>query len=115
MHYLVRVKIPGQDHKDPGQLSCGQQQRAALRPSWSNPLGTGGFSRALYRNSAQVLRRTPGFTGEICSEPDRNGIRTHQIHSHFKGFHVLDQILNRLRDIKLVHLQGSSFMDDLAS
>ncbi len=114
MHYLVRVKIPGQDHKDPGQLSCGQQHRVALRPSWSNPLGTGGFSRALYRNSAQVLRRTLGFTGEICSEPDRNGIRTHQIHSHFKGFHVLDQILNRLRDIKLVHLQGSSFMDDLA-
>ncbi|MGP4692519.1 NmrA family NAD(P)-binding protein [Agrobacterium cavarae] len=33
---------------------------------------------------------------------------------HFQGFHILDQILNRLRDIKLVHLQGGWFMDDLA-
>lgn len=33
---------------------------------------------------------------------------------HFQGFHVLDQILNRLRDIKLVHLQGGWFMEDLA-
>lgn len=33
---------------------------------------------------------------------------------HFQGFHILDQILNRLRDIKLVHLPGGWFMDDLA-
>lgn len=33
---------------------------------------------------------------------------------HFQGFHILDQILNRLQDIKLVHLQGGWFMDDLA-
>ncbi|PZR57362.1 MAG: nucleoside-diphosphate sugar epimerase, partial [Stutzerimonas stutzeri] len=33
---------------------------------------------------------------------------------HFQGFHILDQILNRLRDIKLVHLQGGWFMEDLA-
>jgi len=33
---------------------------------------------------------------------------------HFQGFHILDQILNRLRDIKLVHLQGGWFMQDLA-
>lgn len=33
---------------------------------------------------------------------------------HFQGFHVLDQILNRLRDIKLVHLQGGWFMEDLS-
>jgi len=33
---------------------------------------------------------------------------------HFQGFHILDQILNRLRDIKLVHLQGGWFMDDLS-
>ena len=32
---------------------------------------------------------------------------------HFQGFHILDQILNRLRDIKLVHLQGGWFMEDL--
>lgn len=32
---------------------------------------------------------------------------------HFQGFHILDQILNRLRDIKLVHLQGGWFMQDL--
>ena len=33
---------------------------------------------------------------------------------HFQGFHMLDQILNRLRDINLVHLQGGWFMQDLA-
>ncbi|MBY2989806.1 NmrA family NAD(P)-binding protein [Rhizobium leguminosarum] len=33
---------------------------------------------------------------------------------HFQGFHILDQILNRLRDIKVVHLQGGWFMQDLA-
>ncbi|MCO4319108.1 NmrA family NAD(P)-binding protein [Phyllobacterium sp. 21LDTY02-6] len=33
---------------------------------------------------------------------------------HFQGFHILDQILNRLRDIKLVHLQGGWFMQDLS-
>jgi len=33
---------------------------------------------------------------------------------HFQGFHILDQILNRLRDINLVHLQGGWFMEDLA-
>lgn len=33
---------------------------------------------------------------------------------HFQGFHILDQILNRLRDINLVHLQGGWFMQDLA-
>ena len=33
---------------------------------------------------------------------------------HFQGFYILDQILNRLRDIKLVHLQGGWFMQDLA-
>ncbi|MGR9327489.1 NmrA family NAD(P)-binding protein (plasmid) [Rhizobium leguminosarum] len=33
---------------------------------------------------------------------------------HFQGFHILDQVLNRLRDIKLVHLQGGWFMQDLA-
>ncbi len=33
---------------------------------------------------------------------------------HFQGFHILDQILNRLRDIKLVHLQGGWFMEDLS-
>jgi uncharacterized protein YbjT (DUF2867 family) len=32
---------------------------------------------------------------------------------HFQGFHILDQILNRLRAIKLVHLQGGWFMEDL--
>ncbi len=31
---------------------------------------------------------------------------------HFQGFHILDQILNRLRDINLVHLQGGWFMED---
>ncbi len=33
---------------------------------------------------------------------------------HFQGFHILDQILNRLRNIKLVHLQGGWFMEDLS-
>lgn len=33
---------------------------------------------------------------------------------HFQGFHILDQILNRLHDIKLVHLQGGWFMEDLS-
>ena len=33
---------------------------------------------------------------------------------HFQGFHILDQILNRLRDIDLVHLQAGWFMEDLA-
>jgi uncharacterized protein YbjT (DUF2867 family) len=33
---------------------------------------------------------------------------------HFQGFHVLDQVLNRLRDIRLVHLQGGWFMEDLS-
>ncbi|TAU57314.1 NmrA family NAD(P)-binding protein [Rhizobium ruizarguesonis] len=33
---------------------------------------------------------------------------------HFQGFHILDQFLNRLRDIKLVHLQGGWFMEDLS-
>ncbi|NKJ08928.1 NmrA family NAD(P)-binding protein [Rhizobium sp. SG741] len=33
---------------------------------------------------------------------------------HFQGFHILDQILNRLRDINLVHLQGGWFMEDLS-
>ncbi|MBY3026603.1 NmrA family NAD(P)-binding protein [Rhizobium leguminosarum] len=33
---------------------------------------------------------------------------------HFQGFHILDQILNRLGDIKLVHLQGGWFMEDLS-
>lgn len=32
---------------------------------------------------------------------------------HLQGFHLLDQILNRLRDINLVHLQGGWFMEDL--
>lgn len=32
---------------------------------------------------------------------------------HFQGFHILDQILNRLRDINLVHLQAGWFMEDL--
>lgn len=32
---------------------------------------------------------------------------------HFQPFHILDQILNRLRDINLVHLQGGFFMEDL--
>lgn len=33
---------------------------------------------------------------------------------HFQGFHILDQILNRLSKIKLVHLQGGWFMQDLS-
>ena len=33
---------------------------------------------------------------------------------HFQGFHILDHILDRLRDINLVHLQGGWFMDDLS-
>lgn len=33
---------------------------------------------------------------------------------HFQGFHILDQILDRLRDCKLVHLQGGWFMEDLS-
>jgi uncharacterized protein YbjT (DUF2867 family) len=33
---------------------------------------------------------------------------------HFQPFHILDQILNRLCDINLVHLQGGFFMEDLA-
>ncbi|NLR97285.1 NmrA family NAD(P)-binding protein [Rhizobium sp. P38BS-XIX] len=33
---------------------------------------------------------------------------------HFQGFHILDQILNRLRDINLVHLQAGWFMEDLS-
>ncbi|MGV1760553.1 NmrA family NAD(P)-binding protein [Rhizobium sp. A22-96] len=33
---------------------------------------------------------------------------------HCQGFHILDQILNRLRNINLVHLQGGWFMEDLA-
>jgi len=32
---------------------------------------------------------------------------------HFQPFHILDQILNRLRDIDLVHLQGGWFMENL--
>ncbi|ATE67267.1 NmrA family NAD(P)-binding protein [Rhizorhabdus dicambivorans] len=32
---------------------------------------------------------------------------------HFQPFHILDQILNRLRDINLVHLQGGWFMENL--
>ena len=33
---------------------------------------------------------------------------------HFQSFHILDEILNRLRDINLVHLQGGFFMEDLS-
>jgi uncharacterized protein YbjT (DUF2867 family) len=33
---------------------------------------------------------------------------------HFQPFHILDEILNRLRGINLVHLQGGFFMEDLA-
>ncbi|MBX5166805.1 MULTISPECIES: NmrA family NAD(P)-binding protein [unclassified Rhizobium] len=33
---------------------------------------------------------------------------------HFQGFHILDQILNRLRGINVVHLQGGWFMEDLS-
>ncbi|NGO66073.1 NmrA family NAD(P)-binding protein [Rhizobium daejeonense] len=33
---------------------------------------------------------------------------------HFQGFYILDQILNRLRGINLVHLQGGWFMEDLS-
>ncbi|MDO1582666.1 nucleoside-diphosphate sugar epimerase [Rhizobium oryzicola] len=33
---------------------------------------------------------------------------------HFQGFHILNQILNRLHDINLVHLQGGWFMEDLS-
>ncbi len=33
---------------------------------------------------------------------------------HFQGFHILDEILNRLRDVNLVHLQGGWFMEDLS-
>lgn len=33
---------------------------------------------------------------------------------HFQPFHILDQILNRLRNIDLVHLQGGFFMEDLS-
>jgi uncharacterized protein YbjT (DUF2867 family) len=33
---------------------------------------------------------------------------------HFQPFYILDQILNRLRDINLVHLQGGFFMEDLS-
>lgn len=33
---------------------------------------------------------------------------------HFQGFHILDQILNRLHVINLVHLQGGWFMEDLS-
>ena len=33
---------------------------------------------------------------------------------HFQGFHILDQILHRLSDIRLVHLQGGWFMEDLS-
>ena len=33
---------------------------------------------------------------------------------HFQGFHILDQTLNRLQDINLVHLQGGWFMEDLS-
>jgi len=33
---------------------------------------------------------------------------------HFQPFYILDQILNRLRDINLVHLQGGWFMEDLS-
>ena len=32
---------------------------------------------------------------------------------HFQSFHILDQILDRLRDIDLVHLQGGWFMEGL--
>ncbi|KKC26004.1 NmrA family NAD(P)-binding protein [Sphingomonas sp. SRS2] len=32
---------------------------------------------------------------------------------HFQPFHILDQILNRLRGINLVHLQGGWFMENL--
>jgi uncharacterized protein YbjT (DUF2867 family) len=32
---------------------------------------------------------------------------------HFQPFYILDQILNRLRDIHLVHLQGGWFMENL--
>ena len=31
---------------------------------------------------------------------------------HFQPFHILDQILNRLRDIHFVHLQGGWFMEN---
>ncbi len=32
---------------------------------------------------------------------------------HFQGFHILDQILKRLPNINLMHLQGGWFMEDL--
>ena len=32
---------------------------------------------------------------------------------HFQPFYILDQILNRLRDINLMHLQGGWFMEGL--
>ena len=32
---------------------------------------------------------------------------------HFQGFYHLDQILNRLRNVSLVHLQGGWFMENL--
>ena len=32
---------------------------------------------------------------------------------HFQPFHIFEEILNRLRNIQLVHLQGGFFMEDL--
>src|SRR4051794_10038340 len=32
---------------------------------------------------------------------------------HFQPFHILDQVLDRLSDINLVHLQGGWFMENL--
>ncbi|TQN57147.1 nucleoside-diphosphate sugar epimerase [Agrobacterium tumefaciens] len=61
------------------------------------------FFDALRDSSVKFAVSLTAMGSELCGNT-----------GHFQGFHILDQILNRLRDINLVHLQGGWFMEDLA-
>ena len=77
-------------------------------------LGGGGLSWALPCGSASVFRRTSGFPVKLAVSLTAMGSEVSGNTGHFQAFHILDQILNRLRGINLVHLQGGLFMEDLS-
>ncbi len=61
------------------------------------------FFDALRDSSVKLAVNLTGMGSEVSGNT-----------GHFQGFHILDQILNRLRNIKLVHLQAGWFMQDLS-
>lgn len=61
------------------------------------------FFDALRDSPVKLAVSLTGMGSELCGNT-----------GHFQGFHMLDQLLNRLRDTNLVHLQGGWFMEDLS-